>query len=123
MLAVDDVHGPFGGSEQQQILESNVAAVVDHITPGAGPMRVLHDPIVVSGASVRRVGCEVIPQLRIAIHVDGAPSRQAGILDIVKDNLGAQRPSPGRRPGGAARRCNPHSCRSPESGRPRPRKA
>ena len=103
ILGVDHVRGPFGGSEQQQILERNIAAGVDQVTPGAGPMRVLHDPIGVSCLSVCRVGCEVIPQRRIALHIDAASSIQAGILDMVEDHLGPERPGLGRRPGGLGR--------------------
>ncbi len=38
-----------------------------------------------------------MPQLRVAIHVDGASPHQAGILDIVKNNQSSRWPAAGRR--------------------------
>src|ERR1035437_8465964 len=60
-------------------------------------MRIQHFSLCVSGASVRCVGLEVVPQPRVAVHVDGAAPRQARILGIVEHDETSQLPSTGGR--------------------------
>src|ERR1035441_610750 len=83
VLGAEHVHGPIGAAQEQQVLEGNIAAVVDRIAPDACPVRVDHFPFGVSAAPVGSGGLKVMPQLRVAVHVDGAPSGQTGILNLV----------------------------------------
>src|SRR5208282_3439589 len=96
ILAAADGHSPVGGAQEQQVLEGNIAAIVDHVAPDA-IARIVDFSVCVSGPSVTRVGLEVVPQPWVALHINRAPPPQTRILDIVKHEKRSGRPSSGSR--------------------------
>jgi len=54
-------------------------------------MRIDHLSTEFPGLAVPGVGLEVVPQVRIALHVKAAPPRQAGIFALVKHDEGTLR--------------------------------
>ena len=101
ILGAHDVNGPISGPEEAQILKSDVAAIVDHVAADSGTMRIVYLSTRVPGGSIRGVGLEVMPQPRVTLHINGAAPHQTGVLDMVKNEKGPERPSSGRhrRPG------------------------
>src|ERR1035441_212481 len=63
ILGAEHVHGPICAAQEQQVLEGNIAAVVDRVAPDAGPVGVDHFPVGVSAAPVGSIGLEIVPQL------------------------------------------------------------
>ena len=94
VFRVADGGRPVGRAQQQQPLERDVLAVVDDVALDAA-VRIVDQPLFRPRLAVAGVGREVVPQPRVALHVDGAAPRQAGILHVVEDHHRAQRPSPG----------------------------
>jgi len=94
ILAAEYVYGPVGGSQQQQILEGYVAAVVDQIAPDS-ISRIFYLSGFFSCESLRSVGLEVVPQPWVTLHIDGARPHQTRVLHIVKYDKSLRLPSPG----------------------------
>ncbi len=57
-------------------------------------MRIVDQPLFRSRLAIARVRLKIMPQPRIALHVNRALPRQPGILHIVEDEQRAQRPGP-----------------------------